>query len=38
MIHFFISPLKKVYAVQALTEIALEDVKKLNWLFGESKK
>lgn len=38
MIHFFISPLNKVYAVQALTEIALEDVKKLNWLFGESKK
>jgi phosphoribosylformylglycinamidine synthase len=36
MIHFFVSPLTKVYAVQTLAEINSDDVKKLNWLFGES--
>jgi phosphoribosylformylglycinamidine synthase len=36
MIHFFVSPLTKVYAVQTLAEILSDDVKKLNWLFGES--
>ena len=38
MIHFFASPLDKIYAVQTSKEILPDDVKKLNWLFGESKK
>ena len=38
MIHFFVSPNHKVFAVQTHTEIALDDIKKLNWLFGEAQK
>ena len=38
MIHFFVSPNYKVFAVQTHAEIALDDIKKLNWLFGESQK
>jgi len=38
MIHFFVSPQNKVFAVQTPAEISQEDVKKLNWLFGEAHK
>ena len=38
MIHFFVSPNHKVFAVQTQAEISLDDIKKLNWLFGESQK
>lgn len=38
MIHFFVSPLNKIYAVQTLAEIISDDVKKINWLFGGSEK
>jgi len=38
MIHFFVSPNYKVFAVQTHSEISREDTKKLNWLFGESQK
>ena len=38
MIHFFVSPNYKVFAVQTHAEIALDDIEKLNWLFGESQK
>lgn len=38
MIHFFVSPNYKVFAVQTHAEISLDDIKKLNWLFGESQK
>ena len=38
MIHFFVSPNHKVFAVQTHAEIALDDIEKLNWLFGESQK
>jgi len=38
MIHFFVSPNYKVFAVQTHAEISREDIKKLNWLFGESQK
>jgi phosphoribosylformylglycinamidine synthase len=37
MIFFFESPQKSIYAVQTPQPIALEDIHKLNWLFGESK-
>lgn len=37
MIFFFESPQKSIYAVQTPQPIALEDIQKLNWLFGESK-
>jgi len=36
MIHFFVAPLNKVFAVQTPAEIDQEDIKKLNWLFGEA--
>jgi len=38
MIHFFVSLNYKVFAVQTHAEISLDDIKKLNWLFGESQK
>ncbi len=38
MIHFFASPKNKVFVVQSTLEISQEDVKKLNWLFGEAHK
>lgn len=38
MIHFFVSPINKVFAVQTPAEINQEDIKKLNWLFGEAHK
>jgi phosphoribosylformylglycinamidine synthase len=38
MIHFFVSPNHKVFAVQTHAEISQDDIKKLNWLFGESQK
>ena len=38
MIHFFVSPNHKVFAVQTHAEIALDDIEKLNWLFGEAQK
>ena len=38
MIHFFVSPNYKVFAVQTHAEIALDDIEKLNWLFGEAQK
>ena len=38
MIHFFVSPHYKVFAVQTHAEISQDDIKKLNWLFGESQK
>ncbi|MBM3401811.1 MAG: phosphoribosylformylglycinamidine synthase [Bacteroidetes bacterium] len=38
MIHFFVSPLNKIFAVQSATEIHPDDVKKLSWLFGEAPK
>jgi phosphoribosylformylglycinamidine synthase len=38
MIHFFASPKNKVFVVQSTVEISQEDVKKLNWLFGEAHK
>ena len=38
MIHFFVSPNYKVFVVQTHAEISVDDIKKLNWLFGESQK
>jgi phosphoribosylformylglycinamidine synthase len=36
MIHFFVSPQHKVYAVQTSLDLLSDDIEKLNWLFGES--
>ena len=38
MIHFFVNPLNTVYAVQTQNDLSTEDISKLNWLFGNSKK
>ena len=38
MIHFFASPKNKVFVVQSTLGIFQEDVKKLNWVFGEAHK
>lgn len=38
MIHFFVNPLNTVYAVQAQNEMSDQDISKLNWLFGNSRK
>lgn len=38
MIHFFVSPNYKVFVVQTHAEMSVDDIKKLNWLFGESQK
>lgn len=38
MIHFFGNQSNKVYAVQTQGEISADDVKKLNWLFGNTQK
>ncbi|WP_392469502.1 phosphoribosylformylglycinamidine synthase [Sphingobacterium cellulitidis] len=38
MIHFFVNPLNTVYAVQTQNDLSTEDIFKLNWLFGNSKK
>jgi phosphoribosylformylglycinamidine synthase len=35
MILFFGNPAEKIYAVQVNTELALEDLQKLSWLFGD---
>ncbi|MGH2623361.1 MAG: phosphoribosylformylglycinamidine synthase, partial [Sphingobacterium sp.] len=36
MIHFFVNQSNTVYAVQTPKELSLEDISKLNWLFGNS--
>jgi len=38
MIHFFVSPNNKVFAIQTTADIAQDDTKKLNWLFGEAQR
>lgn len=38
MIHFFGNSNNTIYAVQTHQEISSEDIQKLNWLFGNSKK
>lgn len=38
MIHFFGNQSNTVFAVQTNTEISLEDIQKLNWLFGGAHK
>jgi phosphoribosylformylglycinamidine synthase len=38
MIHFFGNTNTKVFAVQTKNEISQEDIKKLNWLFGDQPK
>lgn len=37
MIHFFVNQSNTVYAVQTPKELSLDDISKLNWLFGDSK-
>lgn len=36
MIHFFKNKANTIYAVQALSELSIETIEKLNWLFGEA--
>jgi phosphoribosylformylglycinamidine synthase len=36
MILFFLPPSKKIYAAQTIKELSDNDLKKLNWLFGNS--
>ncbi len=38
MIHFFGNQFNKLFAVQAQNQILADDVKKLNWLFGNTQK
>ncbi len=38
MIHFFVNPSNIVYGVQTQQDLSLEDISKLNWLFGNAKK
>ena len=38
MIHFFENQSKTVFAVQTQTEIAIEDISKLKWLFADANK
>ena len=38
MIHFFVSPNNKVFAIQTTADIAQDDTKKLNWLFGDAQR
>jgi len=38
MIHFFGNLSTKVFAIQTKNEISQEDIKKLNWLFGDQPK
>ncbi|KAA1248042.1 phosphoribosylformylglycinamidine synthase [Aquimarina sp. RZ0] len=38
MIHFFGNPKEKVFALQTAKEISTENIKKLNWLFGNQPK
>jgi phosphoribosylformylglycinamidine synthase len=38
MIHFFVSPKNKVFAIQTAAEITQDDTEKLNWLFGEAQR
>ncbi|TRX42797.1 phosphoribosylformylglycinamidine synthase [Flavobacterium restrictum] len=38
MIHFFENQSKTIFAVQTKTEIATEDISKLNWLFADAHK
>jgi phosphoribosylformylglycinamidine synthase len=38
MIHFFGNQSNTVFALQAQDSISLEDIKKLNWLFGDTHK
>ena len=38
MIHFFGQPNSKVFAVQTQGELSLEDLTKLQWLFGNQSK
>lgn len=37
MIYFFENPSKKFYAVQVENALSIEDIQKLNWLFGNAK-
>lgn len=37
MIYFFENPSKKFYAVQVENTLSIEDIQKLNWLFGNAK-
>ncbi|HZH54125.1 MAG TPA: hypothetical protein VFD72_00600, partial [Sphingobacteriaceae bacterium] len=37
MIIFFENPSNTVYGVQTLLELGDEDIKKLNWLFGQAR-
>ncbi|MBP9187619.1 MAG: phosphoribosylformylglycinamidine synthase, partial [Bacteroidia bacterium] len=38
MIHFFVNPNHKVYAVQSTNQLPTENINKLNWLFGGAQK
>ncbi|MHC8950289.1 phosphoribosylformylglycinamidine synthase [Sphingobacterium hungaricum] len=38
MIHFFVNPSHSVFAVQTQENLSVEDIAKLNWLFGKSTK
>jgi len=38
MIHFFVSPKNKVFAIQTAAEITQDDTEKLNWLFGKAQR
>ncbi|MEJ5053623.1 phosphoribosylformylglycinamidine synthase [Sphingobacterium sp. MYb382] len=38
MIHFFVNPSNTVYGVQTQQDLSIEDISKLNWLFGNAKK
>lgn len=38
MIHFFGNQSNTVYAVQSQNDISVEDIQKLNWLFGNAQK
>ncbi|AIM37917.1 phosphoribosylformylglycinamidine synthase [Sphingobacterium sp. ML3W] len=38
MIHFFVNPSDIVYGVQTLEDLSIDDISKLNWLFGSASK
>ncbi|MBE8722381.1 phosphoribosylformylglycinamidine synthase [Sphingobacterium pedocola] len=38
MIQFFENPSNTIYGVQSVNSLSQEDIKKLNWLFGNAKK
>lgn len=38
MIHFFVNPSRTVYGVQTQNDLSVEDISRLNWLFGSAQK